>query len=309
MSSQPQFNKAREALAIKQKAEKADLDKKNVGKKKQAKGQSKAIAKEVNKECMKLVEELKGKHKMEVQELEKQFGIVKQDKDEPVVVKNDEAEEQTNVESPKLLKVKTDETPADVAPKKLSKAAKLRLKKEREEKELADRIAAAKLEENQNVGKSPSYLESLHIKKYLNQLNLKEISIKADGSCLFNAILESSQESIQIQGSPTSQEDLRKIVADFLEKNKSEYSGFIENDNFDDYLTKLKSGENWGGHLEISIISKLLKMEISVLKWVSGSSCDLQKFRNFEGNVENSCLIVYYQHLMQSAHYNGTRSN
>lgn len=323
--SNPQFNKAREALAIKQKSAKSDLEKRNLKDKKAAKSGNKAQQKEVNKKCSKLVEDLKIKHKLQVEELEGEFKVgVDKNGHENETDGDDNFEcsetastgESEREHKGKFISEKSQNQAAspEESPlvKKLSKAAKNRLKKAQQEKELAERIQQAKTESNKNVGKDPSYLESFYLKKYIEELGLTQIEIKADGSCLFNAILKSAEFPLTNHTS----DSLRSLVANHLKLNQSTYSGFIEEESFETYLKKLNNGTLWGGHLEISVISKLFKMSINVVQYNSpvggnlGSigSCTCQKFDAFEGTIkDNSCVILFYQHLMQSAHYNGTR--
>ena len=151
-------------------------------------------------------------------------------------------------------------TQPQTPPKKLTKAQKIRLKKEREEKELQQRIAAAKAEENANFGKSPKYLENYYINQYLSSNNLKSIDIKSDGSCLFQAIIESSLPEKSLSHLTSSK--IRSQVADHLIENKEQYLPFMEldsdkNETFESYIEKLRNSEIWGGHLEIISMAKI----------------------------------------------------
>lgn len=119
---------------------------------------------------------------------------------------------------------------------------------------------------------------------------------------MFNSVLKSAKQDLGI-----SSDKLRLAVANHIEANPNDYSGFLE-ENLATYLPKLKAGETWGGEVEISVISKLYKMKISILQWTNGQkSCSVQDFCNFEGEAENSCHILFYKYLMSSCHYDGTK--
>jgi len=114
-----------------------------------------------------------------------------------------------------------------------------------------------------------------------------------------------------------SSSDLRSKVADFLVKNKEHYAPFLEIDvncgqngahDFDSYVEKLRNSEIWGGHVEIIIISKILNLNISVLQWNGQKGTEIQRFVDEESSQEpgGKCTVLYYQHMSQSSHYNGS---
>ena len=309
-----QFNKAREALALTHKSEKQAQDKSHNIIKKSASKLNKSEKKEKNKLIAAEVLALKEKQKKEILELEEKFGMVKVV--EELVKEEDDDDEKEKIISKQETTAKpptSEITQPQTPPKKLTKAQKIRLKKEREEKELQQRIAAAKAEENANFGKSPKYLENYYINQYLSSNNLKSIDIKSDGSCLFQAIIESTLPEKSLSHLTSSK--IRSQVADHLIGNKEQYLPFMEldsdkNETFESYIEKLRNSEIWGGHLEIISMAKILDLEITVVQWNGQKGTDVQRFVD-EGRSESSnsysgkCTILFYKHLSQSSHYNG----
>jgi len=158
-------------------------------------------------------------------------------------------------------------------------------------------------------------LENYYINQYLSSNNLKSIDIKSDGSCLFQAIIESTLPEKSLSHLTSSK--IRSQVADHLVENKEQYLPFMELDSdnnetstFESYIEKLRNSEIWGGHLEIISMAKILDLEITVVQWNGQKGTDVQRFVD-EGRSKSSnsysgkCTILFYKHLSQSSHYNG----
>ena len=172
-----------------------------------------------------------------------------------------------------------------------------------EEKALQKRIEAAKEEQLKNLGKSPEFLEQKYITEFLKSLNLQSYNIRSDGSCLYAAIIKSCTIHIDKKV-----EELRNLVATYLEENSDDYCGFVEGD-FSEYLKGVKDGSLWGGELELTVISKILDLEIDVVKWNGSSGCEVNKFTpENKSSSSNKAVITYHRHLMQSEHYNAAIS-
>ena len=137
----------------------------------------------------------------------------------------------------------------------------------------------------------------------MNELNLKTYSIRSDGSCLYAAILKSQIDNLSESQTVS---ELRENVAEVLEKNQENYAGFIEGD-FTNYLKGVRDGSLWGGELELTIISKILNVEVIVVKWNRNTGCEINKFCP-DNKSSSRAVITYHKHLGQSEHYNGTTS-
>jgi len=304
-----EFAKKRQELALLHKSAKNDLDKSNKKLKQQAKSSSKKEQKDVNKQIAASELDLKSRQKSEIQDLESKYSVEAKPAVETSVlnfdaidIKSDEdivmmMDMYKNIESTNSTQPVQDTQP------KISKAEKRRRKKADEERQLQKRIQAAKDEQAKNLGKSPEFLEQKYISEHLNELNLKTFSIRSDGSCLYAAILKSRTGNVS-EGQTVS--ELRENVAEFLEKHQENYAGFIEGD-FTNYLKGVRDGSLWGGELELTIISKILNVEVIVVKWNRNTGCEINKFCP-ESESSSRAVITYHKHLGQSEHYNGTTS-
>lgn len=88
-------------------------------------------------------------------------------------------------------------------------------------------------------------------------MNIREIT--GDGNCLFRAI------SDQLNGTEDMHAHYRHVAVDFIANNRSDFEPFIEDDqNFDDYITKIRKLTTWGGNMELQAISLILAINIKI---------------------------------------------
>ena len=203
-----EYARERQKIALRHKKEKADLDKANKVKKQAAKNVSKAEQKSVNKDITESQKALKDKHLEEIAKFDAENKPVdekveesQQDFIDSLHVNETPAEKQDSV---------VKESASEQKVKKISKAEKIRRKKAAEEAELRKRIEAAKILDEQMLGKSPKFIENQIMRNFHEENNLEPISIPADGSCLFGAIIESSP-NIDMDVS-----DLRDKISQYL---------------------------------------------------------------------------------------------
>lgn len=133
------------------------------------------------------------------------------------------------------------------------------LKQKKEEKLFSKKQAEiARKEEAIEMAKNIIPYNKIELSTLLPLLKEDGLTIKeipADGNCLFASILQ------QLPLNTMRSSDLRKLIADHLRKEKEFYNPFIDED-YEEYCVKMEDGKSWGGHLEIEIISKLLKINI-----------------------------------------------
>jgi len=301
-----EFAKKRQELALIHKSAKTDLDKSNKKLKQQAKSSSKKEQKEVNKQIAASELELKSRQKLEIEDLEKKYSFDVKPAIETPVLDFDAIDIHSGEDIGKPSKIESNSestTHLQETQPKISKTEKRRRKKAEEERALQRRIQAAKDEQAKNLGKSPEFLEQKYISEHLKELNLKTFSIRSDGSCLYAAIIKSQNGDIS---KGLTVPELRENVAEFIEKYQENYAGFIEGE-FTDYLKGVRDGSLWGGELELTIISKILNVEVNVVKWNQNCGCEINKFCP-ENESSSKAVITYHKHLGQSEHYNGTTS-
>ena len=159
-------------------------------------------------------------------------------------------------EQPQIEKKSTPNT----SNKKKSKAQKRREKKNEEERKYDE-----ELKELENLPKtSERDQEEEKIKEKLLEKKMKMVEIASDGNCLYNAI---SHQLDHFKAGKLGNQELRNMVAHHLMQHKNDYISFLEvssESEFNEYCDKIKTTSQWAGHVELQILSKLLKRKIFV---------------------------------------------
>ncbi|KAL1524705.1 hypothetical protein AB1Y20_019590 [Prymnesium parvum] len=113
----------------------------------------------------------------------------------------------------------------------------------------------------------------------------------ADNSCLFNAV------AYVLEGRSTSRgQELRKLVADVVRTN-SEYSEAVLGRPIEEYARWIINPENWGGAIELAVLSEHYKSEIAAF------DCQTQRVHIFgegQGFLQRAFLIydgIHYDAL------------
>jgi len=84
-------------------------------------------------------------------------------------------------------------------------------------------------------------------------------TIAPDGNCLFRAIAD------QVFGDSNKYQSLRDSVVAYMKQHEEYFTSFIEDDEkFDDYVEKMSRDSEWGGQMELVILSRLLVIDIVV---------------------------------------------
>lgn len=282
MSTQAEYARKRQELALAHKAEKSELDAKHKKLKKSAKNASKSERKDANKKVLEEEQALKAKHQQQIDEFD---------------AKHKPTETNGDLSQP-LLDLNIND--AESQPK-ISRAEKQRRKKAAQEAEMKQRIETAKAETNAMIGKSPTFLEAKCIREFIDMAGLTAVEVPSDGSCLYAAVLK----SMLVQAVGVDVSSLRGQTADVLERERDLYGGFVEGD-FGEYVVGVRDGSLWGGELELTIISKILNTKITVIKWRDvANSCETNNYSPSDAET-TTATITYHRHLMQSEHYNGT---
>lgn len=77
---------------------------------------------------------------------------------------------------------------------------------------------------------------------------------------MFNAIAHQLRSRYQRH---TSQKELRMVAADHIALHREKYADFLE-ESVEEYCSKLRGTDLWGGHLELDAISSSLQIPIKV---------------------------------------------
>lgn len=193
---------------------------------------------------------------------------------------------------------------------KPSKSAKRKEKQAQQEAAREQRIQ----EEQSNIV-SDRMVENDILEKKLEPLGLVVNEIKPDGHCLYRAV----EDQLKVKSSRfyTFQE-LRKMVADYMRKNSSDFLPFFLSETatdgdyddsavekrFESYCNEVESTAAWGGQLELGALTHCLKKHIMIF---SGSFPDVEmgkEYKSGESSV-SSIMLSYHKHAFGlGEHYN-----
>ncbi|KAK4527259.1 hypothetical protein GAYE_SCF37G5181 [Galdieria yellowstonensis] len=135
--------------------------------------------------------------------------------------------------------------------------------------------------------------DSPFLRERLSSLGLGIKTVEKDGNCLFSAV------SDQLYGTPEFHRDLREAVCGFLQSHEEEYSSFVEEEDFQSYISNMRKMGTWAGNLELHAISILYNVNVRIY-------CEDETFVdivNFEGS-EAKWIYLTYQH---GEHYGSVR--
>jgi len=121
---------------------------------------------------------------------------------------------------------------------------------------------------------------------------LNFVSVPPDGHCLYNAVALYFNEDVSF---------LRNIVAINLEHNINEYRQFIAllpGRTIEDYIQDIRTTNEWGGDLEITILSRLLDRTIITI----GPNGKITNRQVLDERRNGEPIFVYYNNIN---HYDG----
>lgn len=157
-------------------------------------------------------------------------------------------------------------------------------------------------------------VELMKIGIMIEPLNLEVKEIRADGSCLYSAIID----QLQILPGPDKHKcltpkELRSIVSKEMLKFRIMYLPYltgedghvISEEEYEKYCDSILNPKTWGGHLEISAMSHYFKRPIYVVQ-----DTFINEIKH-EGAIENTLkplYISFHKHYYEFGnHYNSLR--
>jgi len=274
-----------EILLQQQRKEKKELQAKIQALKKSSSKGDKKKKKETTEEIARLEFELNEKHEKELKELSDSTTKEKSRS-------NNDTEVNSTAES--LEAVKIEENPEDG--KRISKAQKRRDKKAEKEKERLEDIS--RQEEENKLGQR--HIEAEKIKAILSARGLKIKDIPSDGDCLFAGVIHQLQNNSKVS-------ELRRLVADMLLSQKDDFQPFLslEDSEFEDYCEKMATTPKWGGQIEITALSRVLRKPIEVIQ----AEGPIVQVGNDEFKDQKPIVLTYHRHYYGlGEHYNSVQS-
>lgn len=192
---------------------------------------------------------------------------------------------------------------------RVSKAQKRRDKKSIAERQLRDDIAAQ--EELNKTGARTVETNAINALLFARQLHL--LTVPSDGDCLYNAIAQQLTQTGRGGGGGHTVASLRAIAADYIEANGATLRMYmthprtgdcLDDAEFAQYCTAVRSTATWGGQLEIKALSSALRVPIEVLQ--AAGPPTVQNDGDFGGAP---LVLTYHRHMYSlGEHYNATRA-
>ncbi|XP_022977585.1 uncharacterized protein LOC111477872 isoform X1 [Cucurbita maxima] len=147
--------------------------------------------------------------------------------------------------------------------------------------------------QNKKPGKSPDISQ---FRAQLDLLNLKIVQVTADGNCFFSCRALADQ----LEGDQEEHEKYRKMVVQYILKNRGTFEPFIEDDvPFDEYCESMEKDGTWAGHLELQAASLVTHSNICIHRM----SSPRWYIRNFEDQEARMVHLSYHD----EEHYNSVR--
>ena len=210
----------------------------------------------------------------------------------------------------------------------LTKAMKRRMKKEQEEREREERVAR-ETAAARAAGPTRGESENKKLEAVLGARGLRVKEIKADGHCLYRAILDQllcripmhdmsarlaancdgdkKEKGASIEGVST----LRRLAAQVMRDDPDAYQPFLETDSRDEdpdsvwstYLSDVESTAAWGGQLELQALATGLRVPIEVFTANAPSVTMGESYFGENGGVK--LRVCHHRHAFGlGEHYN-----
>jgi OTU domain-containing protein 6 len=199
------------------------------------------------------------------------------------------------------------------------KREKTRLKRERARQEERTRDESI-ANEDANAGPSPRDIEMNALMERLAPQNLIIHEVEADGHCLYRAVaaqcrllqLPSWTENNDTDGHEISASfhQIRRLCATTLRESAEVYLPFCEFDDekgivdFESYVYSVENSAEWGGHLELRVLSKALGRPIHVYSIQSQHPLVVEE-ETTDGSILEPIRLSYHLHYYAlGEHYN-----
>lgn len=306
---------APEAMQARHRKEQRDLQSRITSKKKNA---TKKTRKGVNEECAELERQLKEKQEQELVVLngDSVEDEVPEETEEP---ETDDASRgnATIAATEKLRDISISDGPGDSqngTPQKEEQAQggkKRNRQQERMARRKAEQEAAAEAAENEASNMTDHRaIEKTYLLKVFKANNLVEKEIQPDGHCLFSAIADQlSQQQIPLGGEQGQlpYKIVRRRATDHMERHKDDFAPFLE-DDFEDYVRKIRDTAEWGGQLELKALADAYGVEIKVVQ--DGRTETIEPTGKDQSKDTSRIWVAYYRHgYGLGEHYNSLRGS
>ncbi|KAK9054103.1 hypothetical protein SSX86_025180 [Deinandra increscens subsp. villosa] len=156
------------------------------------------------------------------------------------------------------------------------------------------KIKKSKPNKQPNTKKNEKQSEISEFRAQLDALGLKIIEVTADGNCFFRALAD------QLDGDEDMHEKYRKMVVQYIMKNRESFEPFIEDEvPFDEYCQSMEKDGTWAGNMELQAASLVTHSNICIHR-KSSSRWYIKNFSDFDAKM----IHLSYHDL---EHYNSVR--
>ena len=154
------------------------------------------------------------------------------------------------------------------------------------------------------------------MQKEFDSRNLIEKEVRSDGHCLYAAVADQlSEAGIGLKsGFSTSLSEperasipdylvVRQVAASYISDHPNNFLPFLEKP-LDDYTRKIRETGEWGGHLELSALSKAYHVNINILQ----GNNRVEVIASDPVHNAHTLWLAYYRHSFGlGEHYNSLR--
>lgn len=159
-----------------------------------------------------------------------------------------------------------------------------------------DRSRKRELKKQRAIAKDYSSSEERAFSSFLAVIGLIIKYMDGDGNCLFRSLAD------QLTGKQDDHLVFRFKVMCYIEQQRDHFTLFMEDDeDFDDYVSRMKTTREWGGHQELYAASQTLRVNIVV------HQADYINAPRFVLQCENATRDIHLSYH-GDCHYNSVRS-
>ncbi|KAL8234128.1 hypothetical protein R6Q59_020228 [Mikania micrantha] len=141
------------------------------------------------------------------------------------------------------------------------------------------KIKKSKPNKHLNTKKNGKQSEISEFRAQLDALDLKIIEVTADGNCFFRSLAD------QLEGDEHMHEKYRKMVVQYIMKNRESFEPFIEDEvPFDEYCQSMEKDGIWAGNMELQAASLVTHSNICIHR-KSSSRWYIKNFSDFDARM------------------------
>ncbi|KAJ0457706.1 putative ubiquitinyl hydrolase 1 [Helianthus annuus] len=156
------------------------------------------------------------------------------------------------------------------------------------------KIKKSKPNKHPNAKKNGKQSDISEFRAQLDALGLKIIDVTADGNCFFRALAD------QLEGDEDVHVKYRKMVVQYIMKNRESFEPFIEDEvPFDEYCQSMEKDGTWAGNMELQAASLVTHSNICIHQ-KSSTRWYIKNFSDFDAKMVH---LSYHDW----EHYNSVR--